>query len=77
MCELTAANNLILVDGGGGLITKSCPTLVTPWTVVHQAPLSMEFPRQEYWSRVPFPPPGDLLDPRSNLSLLHRRQILY
>ena len=36
---------------------------VTPWTVAHQAPLSMGFPRQEYWSGLPFPPPGDLPDP--------------
>ena len=36
---------------------------VTPWTVVHQTPLSMGFPRQEYWSGLPFLPPGDLLDP--------------
>ena len=36
---------------------------VTPWTVACQAPLSMGFSRQEYWSRVPFPPPGDLPDP--------------
>ena len=36
---------------------------VTPWTVVHQAPLSMEFSRQEYWSGLPFPSPGDLPDP--------------
>ena len=36
----------------------------TPWTVVHQAPLSMEFSRQEYWSEQPFPSPGDLPDPR-------------
>ena len=35
----------------------------TPWTVAHQAPLSMGFSRQEYWSGLPFPPPGDLLDP--------------
>ena len=35
----------------------------TPWTVVHQAPLSMEFSRQEYWSGLPFPFPGDLPDP--------------
>jgi len=35
----------------------------TPWTVAHQAPLSMGFPRQEYWSGSPFPPPGDLPDP--------------
>ena len=35
---------------------------VTPWTGVHQAPLSMEFSRQEYWNGLPFPSPGDLLD---------------
>ena len=34
-----------------------------PWTVVLQAPLSMEFPRQEYWSGLLFPSPGDLLNP--------------
>ena len=34
--------------GHGGSVTKSCPTIVTPWAVVCQAPLSMEFPRQEY-----------------------------
>ena len=33
---------------------------VTPWTVAHQAPLSMEFSRQEYWSGLPFPSLGDL-----------------
>ena len=36
---------------------------VTPWTVTHQNPLSMEFSRQGYWSRLPFPPAGDLPDP--------------
>ena len=36
---------------------------MTPWTVTHQAPLSMGFPRQEYWSGLPFPSPGDLPDP--------------
>ena len=35
----------------------------TPWTVAYQAPLSMEFSRQEYWIGLPFPPPGDLPDP--------------
>ena len=35
----------------------------TPWTIAHQAPLSMEFSRQEYWSVLPFPTPGDLPDP--------------
>ena len=34
-----------------------------PWTEAHQAPLSMEFSRQEYWKRLPFPTPGDLPDP--------------
>ena len=36
---------------------------VTPWTVACQAPLSMGFFRQEYWSGLPFPSPGDLSDP--------------
>ena len=35
----------------------------TPWTVVHQAPLSTGFSRQEYWSGLPFPSPRDLSDP--------------
>ena len=43
----------------------------TPWTVAHQAPLSMGFPRQEYWSGLPFPSPGDLPDPGKNPGLLH------
>ena len=46
------------------LITQSCPTLCNPWTVVCQASLSMGFPRQESWSGLPFPSPGDLPDPR-------------
>ena len=36
--------------------------LVTPWTVAHQAPLSLGFSRQKYWGGLPFPPPGDLPD---------------
>ena len=39
--------------------------------MAHQAPLSMEFSRQEYWSGLPFPPPGDLPTQGSNLSLVH------
>ena len=35
----------------------------TPWVVAHQPPLSMRFPRQEYWSGLPFPPSGDLPHP--------------
>ena len=36
---------------------------VTPWTVAHQVPLSMGLSEKEYWSGLPFPPPGDLPDP--------------
>ena len=38
-------------------------SFVTPWTLAQQAPLSMGFSRQEYWSGLLFPPPGDLPDP--------------
>ena len=37
--------------------------LAAPWTVAHQAPPSMEFSRQEHWSGLPFPSPGDLPNP--------------
>ena len=49
--------------GCGDLVPKSCPTLATPWTVAHQAPLSLGFPKQEYWNGFPFPSPGVLPDP--------------
>ena len=49
--------------GGSALVAKLCLTLATPWTVARQAPLSMGFSRQEYWSGLPFPSPGDLPDP--------------
>ena len=52
-----------------------------PMTAAHQAPLSMGFPRQEYWSGLPFPAPGDLPDPEmgptSLASLLYCKQIFY
>ena len=48
---------------GGGLVIKSFSTLVTPWTIALQAPLSMGFPRQEYQSELPFPSPRDLPNP--------------
>ena len=38
---------------------------VTPWTVARQAPLSMGYFKQEYWSGLPFPPPGNLPNPRN------------
>ena len=49
--------------GGDGLVTKPYLNLVTPWTVAHRASPSMGFPRQEYWSGLPFPSPGDLPNP--------------
>ena len=55
-------------------------TLATPWTVACQAPLSMGFSRQEHWSGLPFPSPGDLPDPGikpMSLCLLNCRQIPY
>ena len=57
------------LGGGGGLVAKLCPTLATSWTVARQAPLPMGFSRQEYWSGLSFPSPGDLpnlgIEPRS------------
>ena len=44
--------------GGGGLVTQSCPALVTLRTVARQAPLPTGFSRQGRWSRLPLPSPG-------------------
>ena len=60
----------------------SCILLfATTWTLACQAPLSMGFSRQEYWSGLPFSPPGDLLDPGIELCISWQsstgRQILY
>ena len=58
--------NLVVVMGrygGGSLVAKLCLTLVTPWTVVCQAPLFMGFSRHEYCSGLPFLSPGDLPNP--------------
>ena len=57
-------NNKILYIDCSCLVAKLCLTLATLWIVAYQAPLSTEFPRQEYWSGLPFPPPGDLPDLR-------------
>ena len=51
------------IGGGSGLVAKLCSTLATPWAVASQSPLSMGFSRQEYWSGLPFPSPGDLSNP--------------
>ena len=63
-CDLacTYTHTLFRMSSGGGiLVTKSCPILVILWTVACQVPLSMRFPRQEYWGSLLFPSPGDLL----------------
>ena len=52
-----------MYGGGGGFVTKLHLTLATPWARARQAPLCMGFSRQEYWSGLPFPSPGDLPDP--------------
>ena len=48
-----------IVCGCGAAVSKSS----TPWTIAHHVPLSMGFPRQEYWSELPFPSPGALPNP--------------
>ena len=47
----------------GGLVAKWCPILETPWTIDHEDPLSMRFPRHKCWSGLSFPSPGDLPNP--------------
>ena len=63
------------------MYAQSCPILfdLTPWTVAHQASLSMGFPRQEYWSGLPFPTPGDPPRDWTQVSCISciGRQILY
>ena len=49
----------------------------TPWTVAYQAPLSIGFSRQQYWSGLPFPSPADLPNPGIKPGLQHCRQTLY
>ena len=46
-------------------VSQSCPFFVTPWTVARQTSLSMGFSRQEYWSGIALPSPGDLPGPRT------------
>ena len=63
LCTYPRPQLMTVLTFGGGLVTKSCPSLVTPWSVAHQTPLSMGFPKQEYWSLLPVLSPGDLPDP--------------
>ena len=53
------------------LLLLGCVQLfATPWTRAHQTPLSMGYPRQEYWRGLPFPPPGHLPNPDVAKSIL-------
>ena len=59
-------------------VAQSCPTLCDPMdSSLHQAPPSMGFSKQEYWSGLPIPSPGDLPDPGIEPGLPHCRQTLY
>ena len=62
---------------GGGLVTRSSPTLATPWAVARQAPPPMGFSRQEYWSGLPFFLQGIFPSQGLNLGLLHCGQTFY
>ena len=72
LCMLSTESETHFKYNGGYVHTMQCAKLlsrvrlfVTPWTVALQAPLSMGFSRQEYWSGLPCPPAGDLADPTS------------
>ena len=55
--------NYIYIGAVCAVLSHVLRLFVTLWIIVHQAPLSMGFSRQEYWSGLPFPPPGSLPDP--------------
>ena len=59
-CDCSAVYHRFVVSFSCSVESNS---FATPWTVAHQAPLSMGFPRQEYWSGLPFLSPGDLPNP--------------
>ena len=62
--ELSDSFNQAQLEKPSESVSRSATSdSATPWTVAHQAPLTMEFSRQEYWSGLPCPPPGDLPDP--------------
>ena len=64
--EASGISYVVFVLSLRGLLLFSCSVVsdsATPWAVACQAPLSMGFSRQEYWSGLPYPPPGALPDP--------------
>ena len=66
---------IYLTAPGLAVLCVSCSVMSN--SLQSQVSLSMAFPRQEYWSRLPFPPPGDLPDPGTHPSLLNCRWILF
>ena len=60
LCGNELENRSSNSSGGSGLVAKSGPTLEIAWTAARQAPLSMGFSRQQYWSGLPLPSAGDL-----------------
>ena len=75
--QLVWKSDFIIGSESESEVAQLCLTLCDPWTVAYQAPLSMRFSRQEYWSGLPFSSPGFFLIHGSNLGLLNCRQILY
>ena len=71
ICTTPLGRYLLLVLNSNHTQSLSCVWLFAiPWTIAHQAPLSTEFSRQEYWSGLPLPTPGDLPNPRIKLASL-------
>ena len=80
MKELNCPKVLLFKNTHKDIVVKSLSRVrlfVTPWTVAHQIPPSMKFSRQEYWSGLPFPSPGDLPNPGIKPEYPHCRQTLY
>ena len=65
------------LQGCAVLVAQLCPTFGDPMDCTSQDPLSMGFSREEYWSGLPWPPPGDLPNPGVEQHLPHCRQILH
>ena len=57
---LLKISDIIIMYESESEVAQSCPTLFDPWIVAHQAPPSMGFSRQEYWSGLPFSSPGNV-----------------
>ena len=71
MCVCVCSEEWLRVAAVVVLSLKSVQLFATPWTVAYQSPISMRFPRQEYWSGLPFLLQGIFLTQGSNPRLLH------